>query len=84
MTLREADEAAQKGLPIIHTLPGRTPIEYRRITRTGYRYNENHERFGFVELLDKSGTITYAELEHCTLKQENKIMRGNETEVKTL
>lgn len=73
MTLREADEAAQKGLPIIHKLPGRTPIEYRRITRTGYRYNEKRERFGFVELLDKSGTVTYAEVEHCELanKEEN-------------
>ena len=70
MTLKEADEAALKGLPIIHTLPGRTPIEYRRITRTGYRYNENHERFGFVELLDKSGTVTCAEVEHCELAKE--------------
>lgn len=35
MTLREADEAAQKRLPVIHQ-----GIEYLRITETGYRYSE--------------------------------------------
>ena len=68
MTLREADEAAQKGLPVIHQ-----GIEYTRITETGYRYNDKHERHGFVQLLDKNGhSVTYADPRSCELmKEEN-------------
>ena len=47
MTLREADEAAQKRLPVIYQ-----GIEYLRISETGYRYNDKGERHGFVQLLD--------------------------------
>lgn len=66
MTLREADEAAQKGLPVIHQ-----GIEYLRITETGYQYNEKHERTGFVQLLDKCGhSVTYADPGRCVLKEE--------------
>ena len=65
MTLREADEAAQKGLPVICK-----GTEYTRITETGYRYNENHERTGFVQLLDKCGnSVTYADPAWCTIKE---------------
>ena len=57
MTLREADEAAQKRLPVIYQ-----GIEYLRISETGYRYNDKGERHGFVQLLDKCGhSVTYAE-----------------------
>lgn len=64
MTLREADEAAKKGLPVICQ-----GIEYSRITKTGYKYNEKHERSGFVQLLDKSGhSVTDADPALCTLK----------------
>ena len=70
MTLREADEAAQKGLPIIHRVPGQEAIEYSRITETGYRYNDKHERHGFVQLLDKRGhSVTYADPGYCVLKE---------------
>ena len=71
MTLKEANEAAQKCLPIIHKKPGQLVIEYRRITRTGYYYDENGKRIDFVELLDKNCTgVTYANPKHCTLKME--------------
>lgn len=67
MTLREADEAAQKRLPVIHD-----GIEYVRITRTGYRYDENGQRFGFLELYDKRGnSVTYARPEAVELKNKN-------------
>jgi hypothetical protein len=80
MTLREADEAAQKGLPIIHQAPGYTPIKYTRITQVGYRYDENGHRSGFVQLLDKCGhSVTNADPAHCELEKEPK----KETEEKT-
>lgn len=66
MTLKEADEAARKGLPVLCD-----GIEYKRITETGYRYNEKHERIGFVQLLDRRGnSVTYADPAHCTLKEK--------------
>ena len=66
MTLREADEAAQKCLPVIYQ-----GIEYLRISETGYRYNDKGERRGFVQLLDKCGhSVTYAEPDRCELKEE--------------
>lgn len=65
MTLREADEAAMKRLPVIHD-----GIEYVRITRTGYHYDENGKRRGFLELLPKCGdSITYARPEAVKLKE---------------
>lgn len=68
MTLREADEAAQRGLTIIHRPPGQAAIEYRRITATGYRYNDKHERTGFVQLLDFSErSVINADPGHCEL-----------------
>ena len=71
MTLREADDAAQKGLPIIHKEPGKSAIEYKRITETGYRYNDKGERTGFVQLLDKCGhSVTYADPGSCELIKE--------------
>ena len=61
MTLREADEAAQMGLPVIHQ-----GIEYSRITQTGYKYAENGDRVGFVQLLDKCGnSVTDADPAAC-------------------
>lgn len=71
MTLKEADEAAQKGLPVIHR-----GIEYLRITQTGYNYNDKGERTGFVQLLDKGGhSVTYADPGRCVLKEA--IHEGN-------
>lgn len=64
MTLKEADEAAVKRLPVIHD-----GIEYLRISRTGYRYDENGQRRGFVELFDKCGrSVTEAKPEAVKLK----------------
>jgi hypothetical protein len=48
MTLREADVAALRMLPVVHD-----GIEYQRITQTGYTYDEQGNRHGFVQLLDK-------------------------------
>ena len=71
MTLKEANEAAQKCQPIIHKRPGQPTIEYRRIIRSGYYYDENGKRSGFVELLNSNCTgVTYADPKHCTLKME--------------
>ena len=65
MTLREADEAAKKCLPVIFR-----GIEYRRISETGLRYNDKGERVGFVQLVDKCDhSVVYADPALCTLKQ---------------
>ncbi len=65
MTLKEADEAAQKCLPVIHQ-----DIEYVRITQTGYNYDKDGKRSGFVQLLDKCGhSVSYADPVCCTLKE---------------
>lgn len=73
MTLREADEAAQKRLPVIYQ-----GIEYLRISETGYRYNDKGERTGFVQLLDKCNhSVTYADPGRCTLKEENDAKQQN-------
>lgn len=70
MTLKEADEAAQKGLPIIHQAPGQPAVEYRRITQTGYEYDKSGHRRGFVQLLDKNqNSVTRADPARCTLKE---------------
>lgn len=64
MTLREADEAAVKMLPVVYN-----GMEFARITRTGYRYDENG-RHGFVELTERyTSSITYALPEHVTVKE---------------
>lgn len=65
MTLKEADEAAQKLLPVVYN-----EIEYARISRTGYRYDESGRRFGFVELYHRSGNcILYADPAFVQLKE---------------
>lgn len=67
MTLKEADEAAQMLRPVLYN-----EIEYARISRTGYRYDERGRRFGFVELYHKSGNcIIYADPAFVTLKEGN-------------
>ena len=64
MTLREADEAARKCLPVIFR-----GVEFQRITETGWRYNDKGERAGFVQLLDKCNrSVIYADPALCTLK----------------
>lgn len=64
MNLREADEVARRGLPVMHN-----GLEYKRITRTGYIYDGKGGRIGFVELYDKNGkTVVYAEPAAVTLK----------------
>ena len=63
MTLKEADEAACKFLPVIYN-----GITYRRITQTGYKYDPKHGRRGYVQLLDRSGnSVTDADPEYCTV-----------------
>lgn len=65
MKLREAGEAAMKGLPIIYQ-----GIEYSRITFVGYKYDENLKRSGSIQLLDKCGhSVTDADPELCTIKE---------------
>lgn len=50
MTLKEADEAAWKFLPIRYN----GGAVYKRITQTGYRYDERRGRVPFVQLLDQN------------------------------
>lgn len=65
MTLKEADEAAMKRLPVIYD-----GIEYMRISRTGYYYDENGKRHGFLELFANCGrSVTYARPEVVKLKE---------------
>lgn len=65
MNMKEADEAAVKRLPVIYD-----GIEYRRICHTGYRYDENGQRHGFVVLLDKCGnSVTEAKPDTVKLKE---------------
>ena len=64
MTLKEADEAAWKFLPVLCN-----GIEYKRITQTGYRYDERRGRIPFVQLLGKhQNHVVYADPESCTVK----------------
>ena len=70
MTLKEADEAAVKRLPVICDDNIHERVEYKRIVRTGYLYDETGQRHGFVELLDKHGhSTTYARPEAVKLKE---------------
>lgn len=64
MTMKEADEAAWKFLPVLCN-----GIEYKRITQTGYRYDERRGRIPFVQLLDKNrNSVIYADPANCTVK----------------
>lgn len=73
MTPKEADEAARNRLPVIHN-----GIEYERITRVGYQYDETGARLPFVQLLDRHrNSVTDAKPEGCTLK--NQIEEGANT-----
>lgn len=66
MTPREADEVAQKRLPIEYG-----GITYVRITEAGYRYDDKGQRSPFVQLLDKCGhSVTYADPGRCKIKEE--------------
>ena len=63
MTMKEADEAAWKYLPVFYN-----GIEYKRITQTGYRYDERRGRVPFVQLLDKyQNSVIYADPAQCTV-----------------
>lgn len=53
MTLREADEAAAKHLPVESD-----GITYARIIVIGYKYHKNGTRLPFVRLEDKNGHST--------------------------
>ena len=65
MTLKEADAAAQKRVPVVYQ-----GIEYERITQAGYEYDKTGQRRGFVQLLDRSGhSVSYADPGRCDLKE---------------
>ena len=64
MTMKEVDEAAQKCLPVIYN-----GIEYKRISRVGYWYDENGGKRCFVELHPTFGNcVLFVEPRHVTLK----------------
>ena len=70
MTLKEADEAAKKGLPIIHDDGVHGRMEYKRIVQTGYHYTEEGARIPFVQLLDKCrNSVTSADPAFCSVKE---------------
>ena len=65
MTMKEADEAAWKFLPVIYN-----GIEYKRITQTGYRYDERRGRIPFVQLLDRhTNSVVYTDPALCKVKE---------------
>lgn len=67
MTLREADEAAAKNLPIESG-----GIVYVRILEIGYKYTENGVRVPFVRLKDKCGhSITDADPVRCKIVENH-------------
>lgn len=65
MTLKEADEVAQKRLPVMYQ-----GIEYTRVVQVGYTYDMQGHRNSFVQLLDKCGhSVTYGDPGRCELKE---------------
>lgn len=67
MTLKEADKAAQKMLPV--TYKG---IEYERITQIGCEYDKKGRRSDFVQLLDKCGhSVVSVDPGFCKVKEEH-------------
>ena len=76
MTLKEADEAAQRGRPVLYE-----GTEFIRITQTGYKYDERCKRTGFVQLLDKCGnSVTDADPALCELIKLNELIKKEESE----
>ena len=64
MTMKEADEAAQACLPVMHN-----GIEYKRISRVGYWYDETGGKHCFLELCPTFGnSVLFVEPRHVTLK----------------
>lgn len=65
MTLREADEAAAKNLPVESD-----GITYLRIIEIGYKYPKAGVRIPFVTLEDKCGhSTTVANPERCKIAE---------------
>lgn len=63
MTMKEAHEAALKGLPVMYD-----GIEYERITEVGYRINDKLQCFGFVQLMSKNKrSVIYVDPNKCAL-----------------
>ncbi len=74
MTLKEATEAAEKCLSVVHK-----DIEYLRISEAGYRYDSDGHRAPFVQLLDKcKHSVSYADPSRVTLAEE--VRRNDECE----
>lgn len=69
MNMREADEVAVKLLPVVYK-----DIEYLRIIQTGYNYDEQGNRHGFVQLLDKCNhSVTYADPSGVKVKEDSTV-----------
>lgn len=74
MTLKEADEAACKRLPIRMEKPGHPAVEYSRITRMGCVYLEDGRRGGFVQLIDKNNnSVTEADPKWCSVVEKEEV-----------
>lgn len=74
MTLKEAETAAEKMLPVsckILISAELKKIKFKRITRTGYFYAENGVKQPFVELYDAgSNSVIYADPDDCEILKE--------------
>lgn len=76
MTMKEADEAAWKFLPVIYN-----GIEYKRITQTGYNYVERKGRRPFVQLQSKyANSVVYADPALCEIPEYAKRKTEKEQE----
>lgn len=59
MTLKEAYDAGQRGVPVVYD-----GLRFRRITRAGYRFAENGVTRGYVEIADyPTGKVVTAPVE---------------------
>lgn len=64
MTIKEANEAAQRLLPVIFD-----GMEFERITQVGISYNDKGKPHYFIQILGKNhGSVVYVEPSRCTVK----------------
>lgn len=76
MTMKEADEAAWKFLPVLYN-----GITYKRITQTGYNYDARKGRVPFVQLLSKHhNSVVYADPALCEVKKFSEYTNEKEQE----
>lgn len=68
MTIKEANEAARRLLPVIFD-----GMEFERITQVGINYNDKGEPHYFLQILGKNhGSVVYVEPSRCEVIRPSK------------